>query len=101
MKTVRSGLITARLEVTAAGGVLHAPLAFDEEIVLETGTRRLACNPADEAALEREVEDFYLDSYAAWVARGRQEADAVSGPDMPRVAGPRPHQPDPALWAGR
>jgi hypothetical protein len=96
-KFVRSGLITAQMEVTDLGVIFHAPLCFDEEVVAETGSWTHLIDASDEGAVADALTDTYDKAYDDWCARKAAACKPT------RVKAPRAslHTPCPALWAGR
>lgn len=101
-RTVRSGLITARMSVVDGGVIFQAPLCFDENVVAETGSWPRAIDPTDSDAVEDALCDLYDTLHPSWCERADAErAQATAGRPAPRGFGAQQHTPCPALWAGR
>lgn len=96
----RSGLITAIVEITNAGVTVIAPVCFDEETVVETGSFFIATQDVEQA-----LEDVYTDNFDAWCDRKAAErAERAAQQPHPRrrsFSTSNMHTPCPALWAGR
>lgn len=100
---VRSGLITAQMEIVEGGVSFHAPLCFDEEIVAETGIWSYGIDPDDDDALADALTDAYRSEFEAWCARKQSQQNQLADIKAVghRVPQAQVHTPCPALWAGR
>lgn len=103
---VRSGLITAQMEVIDGGVTFHGPLSFDEEVIASTGTWSFGIDSNDDDEVSDALTNAYGQCYAAWCERKdaeRARKAMLSGrsPQVKRSPQVPMHTPCPSLWAGR
>lgn len=92
----RSGLITAHATVTPNGVLVTAPLAFDDDIVVESGTFLVDTQDIGDA-----LGEVYFNHYDDWCLRKSAARAAAVPPRAASRSFTGVHTPCPALWAGR